>query len=186
MVSDSPAERGHRTGVTPDHVAVVFGADTEPETVREFYVWCEEFGVGKATACLPEMDERARRTLEDRLADLEPPVRNTDETEDFEDPDRLLSYLGGRNEVTGALRRIAERVEGGEIDAADVDSDTVEDSLRVPGEPDLLIEATDDGLSDVLIWQTAYSELCYVEEFDRRSFLGCLDEYRERERRFGR
>lgn len=186
MVSEGPAEHGHGNDATPDHVAVVFGADTEPETLREFYVWCEEFGIGKATACLPGLEEEARRSLEDRLVDLEPPVRKADETEDFEDQDRLLSYVGGRDEVTGALRRVAERVESGEIDADDVDSDTVENLLRVPGEPDLLIEATDDGLSDVLIWQTAYSELCYVEEFDRQSFLACLDEYRERERRFGR
>lgn len=186
MVSDGPAERGHGSDTTPDHIAVVFGAGTEPETVREFYVWCEEFGVGKATACLPGLDENARRSLKDSLKNLDPPVYSTDETEDFEDHDRILSYVGGRGEVTGALKRIAERVESGEMDADEVDSDTVEDLLRVPGEPDLLIEATDDGLSDVLIWQTAYSELCYVEEFDRQSFLGCLDEYRERERRFGR
>ena len=186
FASDRDAESAPGSDGAPDHVAAVLGADADLGTVRDFYIWCEEFGVGTATACLPGADERTRRSLEDRLADLDPPVRKAREVEDVEDHDRLLSYVGGRDEVTGALRRVAERVESGEIDADDVDSDTVENLLRVPGEPDLLIEATDDSLSDVLIWQTAYSELCYAEEFDRSSFLGCLDEYRERERRFGR
>lgn len=182
LVSDN------RRDTTPDHVAVVFGADAEPTKVRDFYVWCEEFGVRRATVCLPGSDEERRSSVEDCLADLEPPVRNTDETDSdiLGDNDRFLSYVGGREEVVGTLRRLAEDVESGEAEAAGVDSAAVEDRLEVPGEPDLLIDTTEDRLSDVLIWQTAYSELCYVEEFDRRSFVRCLDEYRERERRFGR
>jgi undecaprenyl pyrophosphate synthase len=56
----------------------------------------------------------------------------------------------------------------------------------VPGEPDLLVEASDDALSDVLVWQTVYSELCRVDELTEEALRRCVEEYGERERRYGR
>ena len=185
-VSDRLAERRLRSGGSPDHVAVVFDEDTEPSTVRDFYIWCDEFGVGTATACVPDADEEYRDRLKDVLCDLEPAVQFTDGTEEIEDAERVLSYIGGREEVVGALRRLAEDVEEGKVRSDEVDFDEVESRLAVPGEPDLVIDTTEDSLSDVLVWQTVYSELCRVEEFDRTTFVRCLDDYRKRERRFGR
>ena len=184
-VSERLAERRLKRYGSPEHVAVVFGKDVEASKVREFYVWCDEFGVEKATACVPDADEKHRETLEEVIGDLEPPVETTDGAERV-DGNRVLSYATGTGEVVEAFRRIAEDVETGDVEADDIDFAEVEESLAVPGEPDLVIDTTGKSLSDVLVWQTVYSELCQIDEFDRSVFVGCLDDYRERERRFGR
>ena len=44
-------------------------------------------------------------------------------------------------------------------------------------------------LSNFLLWQSAYAELSFVEtlwpDFTKAKFLECLEEYAQRERRFG-
>ena len=182
---DRLAERRLKKGGSPEHVAVVFGGDTAPSTVRDFYVWCDEFGVETATACVSDADEEHRRITEEALEDLEPPVRTTEE-DPVGDSTRVLSYLGGREELVGVFRSLTKDVESGEVDPDEIDFSEVEDRLAVPGEPDLVIDTTGKTLSDVLVWQTVYSELCETEEFDRTAFIRCLDDYRKRERRFGR
>ena len=187
MLSDRLAERRLRRGVSPEHVAVVFDETVEPTKLRDFYVWCDEFGVEKATACVPNANDRTRRLIDDTISDLEPSVWTTDGEECGEEgATRVLSYVGGREEVVAALRRLAEDIDNGRIDADEVGFEDVENRLSVPGEPDLVIDVTEDCLSDVLVWQTVYSELCHIEVFDRATFVRCLDDYRERERRFGR
>jgi undecaprenyl diphosphate synthase len=88
---------------------------------------------------------------------------------------------GGRDEIV----RAAERYQGGgEAEFAKL--------LQAPGlhDPDLLIRTSgEQRLSNFLLWQAAYSELVFREElwpdFERLSFVECLDEYAERSRRFG-
>lgn len=184
-VLDRLAERRLKRGGSPEHVAVVFESDVEPSTVRDFYVWCDEFGVETATACVPDADEEYRHRLEEALKDLEPPVRTTDGNE-IGDGKRVLSYLGGREELVGGFRSLTEEVKGGGIDPDEIDFAEVENRLKVSGEPDLVIDTTGKSLSDVLVWQTVYSELCETEGFDRTAFVRCLDDYTKRERRFGR
>lgn len=181
MLTDRPDEDSPQY---PGYVAVVLGSDIPPETVRDFYVWCDEFGVGTATVCLPDTVDRT--VYSEAVADLEPPVRVVEEGTDAGGGSRFLSYLGGRDELVGAFRRIAQDVSEGRLDSDDIDAEAFEERLGVPGEPDLLIEAAADPLSDVLVWQTVYSELCHVESFDRSAFVGCLEDYTERERRYGR
>jgi len=167
----------------PGHVAVVLGSDTSPATVRDFYVWCDELGVEAATVCLPYAADRD--VYAEAVADLHPPVRTVDGTETPEGS-RFLSYIGGRDELVAAFRRIAEDVDEGRLSSDEIDAEAVEERLALPGEPDLLIEAAGEPLSDALVWQTVYSELCHVEEFDRSALVGCLEDYTERERRYGR
>jgi len=180
------AERRLKKGGSPEHVAVVFGSDAVPSAVRDFYVWCEEFGVETATACVPDADEEHRRRIEEALEGLEPPVRTTDGEERIEDSERALSYVGGRAELVGIFRSLTEDVEDGDTDPDEIDFAEIENRLAVSVEPDLVIDTRGKSLSDVLVWQTAYSELCETEEFDRPSFVRCLDDYTKRERRFGR
>jgi undecaprenyl diphosphate synthase len=189
-------------GDFPEHVAAGLGDSPEPATVRGFYVWCDELGVSRATVCLPDAVERGRYA--DAVAGLEPSVRvvdgrdaggirskdagRADATDGEADVSerRVLSYAGGREEVVGALRGIAEDVEAGEISPDDVDSEGIDERLAVRGEPDLVVETSDGSLSDSLVWQTVYSELCHVEKLDRDALRRCVEDYRERERRYGR
>jgi undecaprenyl diphosphate synthase len=58
-------------------------------------------------------------------------------------------------------------------------------------DPDLLIRTSGEmRISNFLLWQIAYSELYVTDvlwpDFRRVQFLAALEEYRRRERRFGR
>jgi undecaprenyl diphosphate synthase len=57
-------------------------------------------------------------------------------------------------------------------------------------DPDLLVRTSGEHrLSNFLLWQSAYAELAFVEtlwpDFTKEKFLECLEEYAQRERRFG-
>jgi len=176
---------GDEDGEVPKHVAAVLGGDARPSTVRGFYLWCEELGVETATVCLPDAVDRA--PYDDAVADLDPPVRAVDGPDgDVADAERVLSYLGGREEVADAIRRLARDIDDGNLEADDVDASALEERLAVPGEPDLLVDVSDGVLSDVLVWQTVYSELCYVDELTEDVLRRCVEDYAERERRYGR
>lgn len=88
---------------------------------------------------------------------------------------------GSRNEIV----RAAERYEGGGEEAFGA---LVGDPLQ--RDPDLLIRTSgEERISNFLLWQCAYSEFVFHDalwpDFSKDDFASCLDEYTERERRFG-
>jgi len=102
-----------------------------------------------------------------------------------------LSY-GGREDIAGAARRLAEEVRAGRIDPDEINEVTFESRLATAQLPplDLLIRTSGEfRLSNFLLWQTAYAELYFTEvmwpDFRREHLLEALDSYRQRERRFG-
>jgi undecaprenyl diphosphate synthase len=99
---------------------------------------------------------------------------------------------GGRAEIAEATRRIAVAVATGELRPEDITEATIERALYTSGlpDPDIIIRTSgEQRVSNFLLWQGAYSELVFVEQnwpdFDEHSFLGVLEEYSLRERRFG-
>jgi undecaprenyl diphosphate synthase len=99
--------------------------------------------------------------------------------------DRLTLFIafdyGGRNEIIDAARRY----EGGGEDA-------FQELLYAPEmhDPDLLIRTSGEmRLSNYLLWQCAYSELVFRDEywpdFDRAALEECLEEFASRQRRYG-
>jgi len=103
-----------------------------------------------------------------------------------------LSY-SSRWEITEAMRRIAKKVENGEMKADEIGEQTLTDNMTTAGipDPDLLIRTSGEyRISNFLLWQLAYSELyftdCYWPEFSREEFYKALVDYSQRERRFGK
>ena len=102
-----------------------------------------------------------------------------------------LNY-GARQDLVGAVRTIAGRVERGEVALNDIDADLVSATLSTAGipDPDLLIRTSGEmRLSNFLLWEIAYSEL-YVTDtfwpaFGPEQFLDALVSYQSRNRRFG-
>lgn len=99
---------------------------------------------------------------------------------------------GARNEIARAAQRLAERIAVGEIVPADITADAIDASLDTAGipDPDLLIRTSGEmRLSNFLLWQTAYTELvfldCYWPEFDEAAMQIAINQYHARERRFG-
>ncbi len=131
----------------------------------------------------------------DRLA---PDIRSLlAEAEDLtRQNDRLVLVVafnyGSRQEIAGAMRRIAARVRSGEIDPAAIDVETITAHLDTAGipDPDLIIRTSgEQRLSNFLMWQAAYAEFvflpCHWPDFDRVAFETALEAYMSRERRFG-
>jgi undecaprenyl diphosphate synthase len=99
---------------------------------------------------------------------------------------------GGRDEIVRAARRIAAAVSRGEFNSEAVTPDLFAaclDTVGIP-DPDLVIRTSGElRLSNVLLWQAAYSELlflpCYWPDFTRQHLVEALTQYAARERRFG-
>ena len=102
-----------------------------------------------------------------------------------------LSY-GGRNEITRAVRKIADQVARGEIAPTSVSAETISAALDTAGlpDPDLLIRTSGEfRTSNFLPWQTIYSEI-YVTptlwpDFNVDELNCAIENFQGRERRFG-
>lgn len=99
---------------------------------------------------------------------------------------------GGKAEIVNAVRCIARRVLNGELAPEDIEESTISEALYASDipEPDVVLRTSgEQRFSNFLIWQAAYSELIFVDEywpdFDEAIFVKVLEEYGRRERRFG-
>ncbi|MCH4167879.1 MAG: isoprenyl transferase [Streptococcaceae bacterium] len=106
-----------------------------------------------------------------------------------------LNY-GGRVEIVKAVQDITERVVLGEINPGDINEALVSTSLmtnRLPIEyrdPDFLIRTSGEHrLSNFLLWQVAYTEFYFTQEywpdFDEKSLDLAINDFQNRDRRFG-
>jgi undecaprenyl diphosphate synthase len=102
-----------------------------------------------------------------------------------------LNY-GSRAEIAAAARALGARVAAGELEAGDINEDSIAAELQTRGLPelDLLIRTSGEvRLSNFLLWQAAYAELLFLgalwPDFDEASFATALKDYAARDRRFG-
>jgi undecaprenyl diphosphate synthase len=129
---------------------------------------------------------------------LEPSLRRL--IEDVEQKTRANTGLklivafnyGGKAEITEAVRRLAREVAAGTLSPDAITEETVASALYTAGipDPDIIIRTSgEQRFSNFLLWQSAYSELAFVErnwpDFDETTFLSVLEDYSARERRFG-
>jgi undecaprenyl diphosphate synthase len=103
-----------------------------------------------------------------------------------------LSY-GGRDEIVHMVHQIAEKVHSGAMSPESISIEVVADHLYTQGipDPDLLIRTSGEiRISNFLLWQIAYSEICVTKtlwpDFGEDEFLGIIKEFQGRDRRFGR
>ena len=102
------------------------------------------------------------------------------------------SDYGGRDEITTAVRSLAEKVKSGQLDAENIDEEAVSDHLYTASLPevDLMIRTGGDmRVSNFLLWQLSYAELWITEkcwpEFSKQDFVSALIDFNTRQRRFG-
>ena len=102
-----------------------------------------------------------------------------------------LNY-GGRDEITRAVKKLAEDCLAGKQSAEEITEQVVASYLDTAGmpDPDLLIRTSGElRLSNYLLWQLAYSELyvteCLWPDFNKEELLNAIRQYNKRERRFG-
>lgn len=105
---------------------------------------------------------------------------------------QIAFNYGGRDELVRAVTKIAARAAAGQLDPAQIDEHVLAAALDTGDapDPDLIIRTSgEQRISNFLLWQAAYAEFvfldCFWPEFSREEFLGAIEEYRNRTRRFG-
>ncbi|MDO8628535.1 MAG: polyprenyl diphosphate synthase [Nanoarchaeota archaeon] len=98
---------------------------------------------------------------------------------------------GGRAEVVDAVQKLAQDVQAGKIQPAQINEESIGQHLYMQDEPDLIIRTGGEKrLSNFLLWQNSYTELIFLDilwpEFSKEDFVKCLEDYSQRKRRFGK
>lgn len=102
-----------------------------------------------------------------------------------------LNY-GSRDELSKAIKRIADDVKNGNLSLDDIDEKLISSYLFRPElqDPDLLIRTSGEiRLSNFMLWQLAYTELWFTDtywpDFTEDELVRAVKDYQMRCRRFG-
>ena len=104
----------------------------------------------------------------------------------------LAMNYGGRSEIVRATKGIIKAFSDGKIKIKDLDEELFAKYLYTHGQndPDLIIRtAGEKRMSNFLLWQSAYSELYFVEknwpDFTESDLQEALDNFNARKRKYG-
>jgi tritrans,polycis-undecaprenyl-diphosphate synthase [geranylgeranyl-diphosphate specific] len=137
--------------------------------------------IGRTELLPPELQEHIKR-LDELTKDYDGSYLN------------LAIAYGGRAEMLDAVKKIAANVEAGQLSSSMLDESIIERHLYtsfLPNpHPDLIIRTSgEERLSNFLLWQSAYSELCFIDvywpSFRRIDLMRAIRVYQQRQRRFG-
>jgi tritrans,polycis-undecaprenyl-diphosphate synthase [geranylgeranyl-diphosphate specific] len=101
---------------------------------------------------------------------------------------------GGRAEIVDAARKIAVKAKEGKLKPEEVDEEAFEKFLYTAympkQDPDLIIRTSgEERLSGFLLWQSAYSEFCFLDiywpDFRAIDLLRAVRTFQKRKRRYG-
>jgi len=105
-----------------------------------------------------------------------------------------LAY-GGQLELVDAVKKIGEKIKDGSLDINEIDKDEIESNLytsHLPqSSPDMILRTSGEKrLSGFLMWQSAYSELVFMDifwpEFRKIDLMRAIRTFQERKRRMGK
>lgn len=143
----------------------------------------------KNRMCVRVLGEKSRldEDIRTRIEELETATKDNDGLH-FQ----IAINYGGRDELVRAVRKLAQRVESGELSAGEITEELVEESLDTAGipAPDLLIRTCNEQrISNFLLWQLAYTELYFTPvawpDFTKEELRKAVEAYNHRDRRFG-
>ncbi len=102
---------------------------------------------------------------------------------------------GGQNELVDAIKKIGGKIKNGTLDVDKIDKEEIEANLytaHLPqSSPDMILRTSGEKrLSGFLIWQSAYSELVFMDifwpEFRKIDLMRAIRTFQERKRRIGK
>ena len=102
---------------------------------------------------------------------------------------------GGQQELLNAIKKKARAIQENRIDIDEINEKLIEANLytaHLPqAEPDLILRTSGEKrLSGFLLWQSAYSELIFVDvfwpEFRKIDLMRAIRTYQKRSRRYGK
>ena len=102
-----------------------------------------------------------------------------------------VSY-SGRNEIVRSAKKIAQDVIDGRLKIDDIDETAFSGYLDCPDipYPDIVVRTSEQRISNFLLWQTAYSEVMFLDKFwpdvSEDDINDILENFSKRKRRYGR
>ncbi len=132
---------------------------------------------------LPESIKDVLRKLDDATKDYNNHFLNI-----------AIAY-GGQNELVDAIKKIGGKIKNGTLDVDKIDKEEIEANLytaHLPqSSPDMILRTSGEKrLSGFLIWQSAYSELVFMDifwpEFRKIDLMRAIRTFQERKRRIGK
>jgi len=195
----------------PQHILLII-ADEDLQTddgikkLKAFVSWCIELGITRITTHVSVIDageigrqfcsklrERLVKVMDGLPAEITIYTGHEKVRIRHDKPSASLEIsigYGGRYELTQAIKKIAQKVESGEIPPDDIDEALIESHLIFQSAPDLIIKTGGIRLTDFLIWQSVYSELYFTDvnwsDFRKVDLLRAVRDFQRRQRRFGK
>lgn len=102
----------------------------------------------------------------------------------------LAMGYGGREEIIDAVKKIGGELLEGRINLREINEDTFNQYLHLSSSPEIIIRTGGEKrISNFLLWQSHYSEFFFLDkfwpDFEREDLEKVMEEFRNRERRFG-
>lgn len=104
----------------------------------------------------------------------------------------LAFDYSSREELVQAARKVAERVQRGEMASEDISEQSIVENLYTADipDPDFIVRTSGEcRLSNFLLWQASYAEMYFPQtmwpDFREEEFDKALEEYAMRNRRYG-
>jgi len=132
--------------------------------------------------------------LPDFLKDILSKLEETTKDYDGHYLNIAIAY-GGQNELVDAIKKIGAKIKDGSLDVNQIDKDVIESSLytsHLPqSSPDMILRTSGEKrLSGFLLWQSAYSELVFMDvywpEFRKIDLMRAIRTFQKRGRRLGK
>ena len=105
----------------------------------------------------------------------------------------IAANYGGQWDILNAVKKVAARIEKREITANQIDQTLLETELSLADtpSPDLFIRTGGEHrVSNFLLWQLAYTEFYFTDvlwpDFSKQEMQKALDDFSQRQRRFGK
>ena len=108
--------------------------------------------------------------------------------------DHIVNFAmgySGRLEIVDAIKKIFKDLKARKIKPKDISEDLLSEKLYIKSEPDLIIRTSgEQRVSNFLLYQAAYAEWFFIKklwpEFTKQDLILAIDDYSNRQRRFGR
>jgi undecaprenyl diphosphate synthase len=208
-----PRQAGHQAGIKPVRASVEYCAERGVEVLTLFAFSSENFrrprdevrglmslfleALGREVAELHS--NGIRLSFIGDLSLLNPRLRDAVRAAEVRTRDNQRMQLvvavayGGRWDIAQAARKLAAEAAAGRLDPQDIDEAKFAAELTTAGLPtvDLLIRSGGEKrISNFLLWDIAYSEVCFSDllwpDFNVVELGRAFDFYAQRQRRFGR
>ena len=113
-------------------------------------------------------------------------------TKDFKERTINICFnYGGRLEIVDTTKKICKKVLDGELKLEDIDEEVFDDNLynKLPPVDYVIRTSGEQRISNFLLWEASYAEYYFPKvlfpDFDEKEFDKALEEFENRNRRYG-